>query len=199
MSTDSRLDRFIDALPLKEERRTGWQLRGVEQPESVADHSWGTAYLCLLFADEAGVDADSACRMAVVHDLAEARTGDVATRVARMDDPAVKEEKRVREAAAMDRLLDGVDQEKIRASWEEYEASVSETARFVRDMNMIDLCAQAFCYERDRRYDEHASREHFRGWERMAEFFATTEPRLSTSVGRRLFSELRARYDSLPE
>jgi putative hydrolase of HD superfamily len=135
--------------------------------------------------------------MAIVHDLAEAITGDVATRVALMDDPAVREEKRRRETDAISRLLGKIPDSEIRELWDEYEHAATDTALFVRDMNMIDMCTQAYCYERDRRYDESESSHHFEGWDRMSEFFATTEPRLGTATGRRLFDEIRDLYDQL--
>ena len=209
------LDSFIRALQLKDEVRSGWVLRGVRGPESVADHSWATAYLCILYADEAGVDVARAVQMAVVHDLAEAVTGDVATRVAAMDDPSVNVKKRQREAAAMDELL-GVGAcsvagrteltsgssspiGDIRELWDEYEEAVTSVARFVRDMNLIDMCAEAFVYEEAGRYDPDAENEHFPDFKGMDEFFATTRPRLSTPVGKRLFDELSARYATLDQ
>ena len=67
-----RLAYLLRAYRLKEQVRTGWTLRGVTPAESVADHAWGTALLCLLFADEAGVDRAEATEIALVHDLAEA-------------------------------------------------------------------------------------------------------------------------------
>src|SRR5690606_39493298 len=83
-----RLDLAYRALALKDEARVGWVQHGVREPESVAGHAWGTAYLCLLFADAAGVDRDHAVAIAVVHDLAEALTGDFAARL----DPTDRQE-----------------------------------------------------------------------------------------------------------
>ena len=194
------LDSFIRSLQLKNEVRSGWVLRGVHDPESVADHSWGSAYLCLLYAGEAKVDRARAVEMAVVHDLAEAVTGDVATRVVAMDDQDVVEEKRRRESVAMDDLLDGASGAAlgiVRSLWEEYEENLTATARFVRGMNLIDMCAQALVYEDDGRYDAAAENPHFPDFQGMDEFFATTLPRLATDVGRRLFDELRHRYGEL--
>jgi putative hydrolase of HD superfamily len=193
------LDFFIRALQLKNETRTGWVLRGVHDPESVADHSWGSAYLCLLYAAEAGVDRARAVEMALVHDLAEAVTGDVATRVVEMNDKKANADKRSREAAAMDELtaVEAGTLRLVRELWEEYEAGATPAARFVRDMNMIDMCAQALTYETSRRYDTSAENSRFPDFAGMDEFFATTHPRLTTAVGRRLFDELRKRYELL--
>lgn len=192
-STD--LDALLTAYALKDETRTGWELRGVRDPESVAAHAWGVALLCLSYADAAGVDADRALRMAVVHDVAEAVVGDLPTRA----DPAAgtydPEEKERRERAAVDDLAAGLGDE-LRALWTACEARDSEVARFVKDMDLVDMCAQAVVYERQRRYEAEEGGA-FDAYDRLDEFFATAEPRLSTDVGRRLFERLRARYEAV--
>jgi len=67
----------------------------------------------------------------------------------------------------------------IRALWEEYEAGASATARFVRDMNLLDMCLQAELYAREQDAPE-----------RFAEFLGSSRPRLRTETGRRLFAAL---------
>ncbi|MCK4515978.1 MAG: hypothetical protein KAU31_12010, partial [Spirochaetaceae bacterium] len=83
--------------------------------------------------------------------------------------------------------------------WDEYEEATTPVARFVRDMNLIDMCAQALVYEGGGRYDPALENANFPEFEGMDEFFATTRPRLSTPVGRRLFDELSARYANLEQ
>lgn len=189
------LDALVAALALKDESRTGWDLRGVRDPESVAAHSWGVAYLVLLYAEEAGVDRDRALRMAILHDVGEAIVGDVATRVndEKQSMDAAEKERRERDAVAD--LLGPFDGD-LRALWEEYEDRDSPAARFVKDMDLVDMCLQALCYEREGRYDVDAENDAFEAFDGLDEFFATAEPRLSTDVGRRLFDEVRARYEA---
>lgn len=193
--TGAALDALLTAYALKDETRTGWDLRGVREPESVAAHSWGVALLCLRYADAAGVDADRALRMAVVHDVGEAVVGDLPTRA----DPAAEDhdpaEKTRRERDAVEELSTGLGDD-LRALWGAYEARDSDVARFVKDMDLVDSCAQAVVYERERRYETDDG-EAFDAYDRLDEFFATAEPRLSTTVGRRLFDALRARYDAV--
>lgn len=218
------LARAIEYFELKDVTRTGWVLRGVSAPESVADHSWGTAHLCMLFSDAFAAelapepaDVYHAISMALVHDLAEVEVGDIPRRAARGtagegvtgeageatgdDDLATKH---VRELAAIERLTsadpDGTlpaSVARIRALWEEYEEGMSAEARFVRDMNLVDMVIQAFRYERDRRYDPDANAEMFPDFRRMDEFFATSRDRLSTVLGRSLHTTVRAWYDAL--
>ena len=196
------IDHYVAALALKDQVRTGWRLRAVRDPESVGDHSWGTAYLCLLYAEEAGVGRERAVSMALVHDLAEAITGDVATRASDLPDSLARERKRRIETDAMQKLtgaLAGRARDTVRGLWSEYEERETPEARFVRDMNLIDMCAQALCYERDRRYDRETSDAEFPDYDRLDEFFATAEPRLTTTLGKRLFAELHGRYDAIVE
>ncbi|MDB2223879.1 HD family hydrolase [Halorubrum ezzemoulense] len=210
---DAALDALLDAYALKDERRTGWQLRGVDEPESVAAHSWGVAYLVLTLGDRfredlPGVDRDRALRLAVVHDVAEAETGDVATRAADVatraadvtaDDDAAgdavdREAKVAAEREAM-RDLAGPLPERVRDAWEAYEVRNSPEAVLVKECDLLDTCLQALRYERGDRYDpERGDPDAFREYDDLDEFFATSEPRLRTDAGVELFASIRERY-----
>ena len=193
------LDALLDAYALKDERRTGWQLRGVDAPESVAAHAWGVAYLVLALGDRfredlPAVDLDRALRLAVVHDVAEAETGDVATRA---DSTADRVDPAAKEAAEREAMTDlaGPLPDRVRDAWEAYEARDSPEAVLVKECDLLDVCLQAVIYERDDRYDPAAGDpDAFREYDDLDEFFATTEPRLRTETGRALFARLRDRY-----
>lgn len=193
VAPDSRLALTEAAYRLKDEARGGWLLRGVRDPESVADHSWGTAFLCLLYADDAGVDRDRAMVMALVHDLAEARTGDVVARADAADREVSEAVKATLEAAAIDELLGG-DHPDIRSAWQAYDDRSDAVALFVRDMNLIDMCWQAAIYHEQQRYDADLVIPSQGGFTHLDEFFASASTRLTTSVGRRLFTAVEARY-----
>ena len=90
---------LLEALALKALPRAGWLHAGVEQPESVAAHSWGVAWLVLALCPE-GVDLGRALAIAVVHDLAEVRVGDITPR-----DGVAPDEKAAREQAALRALV----------------------------------------------------------------------------------------------
>src|SRR5262245_57028480 len=79
------LARFLHrAGRLKATPRTGWIDRGVPvgEAESVADHSFRVALLAwlaahLAAADDPALDVDRVLALALIHDLAEALTGDL--------------------------------------------------------------------------------------------------------------------------
>ncbi|TKX58553.1 HD family hydrolase [Halorubrum sp. SS7] len=196
---DAALDAVLAAYDLKDERRTGWQLRGVDAPESVAAHSWGVAYLVLAFgdrfrADLPGVDLDRALRLAVVHDVAEAETGDMATRA---DSTAATVDREAKAAAEREAMTDlaGPLPERVGDAWEAYEARESPEAVLVKECDLLDTCLQALLYERGDRYaPERGEPDAFREYDDLDEFFATAEPRLRTDAGRALFAAVRERY-----
>jgi hypothetical protein len=71
------------AAKLKSVPRTGWLDRGLDslRVESVADHSFGVAllaWICALQrqAEGAEIDPERVLKLALIHDLAEAETGD---------------------------------------------------------------------------------------------------------------------------
>ncbi|GAA0522203.1 putative hydrolases of HD superfamily [Halorubrum aquaticum] len=196
---DAAVDAVLEAYALKDEGRTGWQLRGVDDPESVAAHAWGVAYLVLALGDRfredlPGVDLDRALRLAVVHDVAEAETGDVPTRADSTANPVDRGEKEATERAAMAGLA-GPLPDRVRDAWEEYEARETPEAVLVKECDLLDTCLQAVVYEREERYDPaDGTPETFTEYDGLEEFFATTEPRLRTDAGRALFDRLRERY-----
>ncbi|WP_281194530.1 HD family hydrolase [Halorubrum sp. F4] len=197
--TDAAIDAILGAYALKDEGRTGWQLRGVDAPESVAAHTWGVAYLVLALGDRfredlPGVDLDRALRLAVVHDVAEAETGDVATRADSTADRVDHASKEATERAAMVDLA-GPLPDDVRDAWEAYEARETPEAVLVKECDLLDTCLQAVLYEREDRYDPADGKpEAFAEYDALEEFFATTESRLRTGTGRALFERLRARY-----
>ncbi|TKX86802.1 HD family hydrolase [Halorubrum sp. SS5] len=196
---DAALDAVLAAYDLKDEERTGWQLRGVDAPESVAAHSWGVAYLVVTLGDRfrgdlPGVDLDRALRLAVVHDVAEAETGDVATRADSTADAVDREAKAAAEREAMADLANPLP-ERVADAWEAYEARDSPEAVLVKECDLLDTCLQALLYERGDRYaPERGEPDAFREYDDLDEFFATAEPRLRTDAGRALFDAVRERY-----
>jgi putative hydrolase of HD superfamily len=141
-------DLLLRAARLKDLPRTGWLLRGVGHPESVAAHSHGTALLTLLLLDlvDEPVDRERALAMAVLHDLPEAELGDVPTPAARHLPPGAKQ---AAEAALLTEMTEGTP---VAASWRdlwhEYAAAETPAARLVRDADKLDMFLQVVIYER---------------------------------------------------
>lgn len=134
-------DRLIEILALKELPRTGWVRVGVPGPESVAAHSWGVAWLVLALCPE-GLDPGRALAMAVLHDVAEVRVGDLTPH-----DGVDAAEKSAREQRAIIDLLGPLPAgRELTELWWEYEYGASAEARFVRACDRLDMALQAARY-----------------------------------------------------
>lgn len=192
----SRLALAYAAYELKDEPRAGWVLHGVTRPESVAAHSWGTAYLCLLFGQDAAVDVARAVAIAVVHDLAEAKTGDFIARATDADRQVAEEDKAELERQAIQELLPE-GQGALRELWQAYEDRTDDAARFVRDMNLIDMCLEALRYERGARYDPERYVPSSGGHLHLDEFFLSAEQRLDSDLAKHLYAAIKGDYDAV--
>ena len=163
------------ALRLKSVPRTGWLDRGVPplQVESVADHSFGVALLawaCALqrHAEGASIDPERVLKLAIIHDLAEAETGDsppydpaavpseydsetrrafLETRHSR--DPDRRAAKRADEDAVMRALiaaLPGSTRLELGELWDELHLGTSSEARFVKQVDRLETFLQSRLY-----------------------------------------------------
>jgi putative hydrolase of HD superfamily len=132
---------LIEALELKELPRTGWLRAGVQAPESVAAHSWGVAWLVLVLRPPA-LCAERALAMAVLHDLAEVRTGDLTPHCG--VSPAEKSRAELRALQGM--LRDLPRAAELEALWLDYEHQRCPEARFVRACDKLDMALQAARY-----------------------------------------------------
>ncbi|MFB6115642.1 MAG: HD domain-containing protein [Candidatus Nanohalobium sp.] len=189
------IEGLLKALQLKDEVRTGWELRNIEDPESVADHSWGVALLTIVYGEEAEIDTEKALKMAVVHDIAEAETGDLVTRAIDEKQDVEKEEKEEMEEEVVEKLSGLMESEELEELWKEYEERETKEAKFVKDMDLIDMCLTALKYEKESRYDPEEENENFQEYENLDEFFATSEPRIKTLKGQELFRDIKERYE----
>ncbi len=74
----SLLETLLEFQHLDRVPRMGYVLRGVADPESVAEHSWHVAVLVwTLGRDLPGLDLSKAVSMALLHDVGEVRLGDL--------------------------------------------------------------------------------------------------------------------------
>ncbi|CAE6454448.1 unnamed protein product [Rhizoctonia solani] len=132
---------------LKTQKRTGWVKSKIPGPESIADHMHRMSILALCTSDSS-LDVSKCVMMATVHDLAEAVVGDIAPW-----EGISKVEKAQREREGMrsmlsDMLHDSPGAIRIRELWEEYEEQATPEAKFVKDLDRLEMALQAAEYEK---------------------------------------------------
>jgi len=177
-TSDARLLRFLHlAGRLKATPRAGWALRGIGDPESVAEHSHRVALLALLLAPRAQppLDAARCMAMALVHDLAEALVGDITPY-----DGVDAAEKRRREEAAMHELAALAGDGSLLDLWREYDAAETAEARFVKELDRLETVLQAA---------EYGARDDV-GHAALDEFWRTADARLTSPLTRTLLAAL---------
>ncbi|MEE8167456.1 MAG: HD domain-containing protein [Candidatus Hydrothermarchaeales archaeon] len=125
---------------LKLTSREGWKLRGVREAESVAEHALGVAFLSMLLADEEKLDVEKVIRMALLHDLQEARVGDIS-----IFSPRYPEKREIEERAIDEALKHFPGYRKL---WGEYVKGKSPEAKSVKQADKLELLIQALEYER---------------------------------------------------
>ncbi|HVS03377.1 MAG TPA: HD domain-containing protein [Thermoanaerobaculia bacterium] len=162
--------------------RSGWMLRGVPDPESVSEHNFHLQVLVWALGPEVpGLDVLRALELALIHDLAEVRVGDLPRTAARYLPAGAKHRA---EGEALGELLAPLGP-RVDALYEEYRAGASRESRFVGACDKLQLMLKAAHYERW-------------GAAGLVEFWEHPDnfPDEEFAPVRRVFEELRARRDS---
>jgi putative hydrolase of HD superfamily len=129
-------------------------MRGVADVESVADHSFGVAFvvLALVQAMRAGedgtaasLDLEKALLMATLHDLAEVRLTDLPSSAVQLLPPAVKSQAETKAMAGLLAPLPGNG--RLLALWQEFEDQTSPEGQLVRDADKLEMMVQCLRYE----------------------------------------------------
>lgn len=144
---------LIELQRLKRLERTGWTLRG--QPngtESVAAHSFGVSVTSMLLADEmkargVSLDSERVLRMALLHDWAETRVGDMPRTATNYFGAEVR--RNAESQAFADMIIGaGGSRAEYAAVHQDYEERNSLEARVVKAADVIDLLVQAYALEK---------------------------------------------------
>ena len=135
-------DAFLEVLGLKEVDRAGWKRKGLTGVESVAGHSWGVAFLAMQICPPE-LDRLRLIEMAICHDIAEVRIGDITPH----DGVPAEEKVRIETEAMLD-LSKGFPQgNRMLELYREYEAGVTAEARFLKLCDKLDMAFQSYVYQ----------------------------------------------------
>ena len=178
------LDLLLELQALDRVPRLGYSLRGITDPESVSEHCFHLAFLVWSLAGELGeLDRLRALELALVHDLAEVRTGDLPLAAAHYLPVGAKKSA---ERAVLTDLLAPLGEEALELV-HEYAAGETREARFVRVCDKLQLMIKVAVYE---------------GWgaQRLREFWENPAnfPDGGFAPVRKLFEELATRHGPKP-
>lgn len=140
---------------LKTTPREGWRRLRIDSGESISDHMYRMSIITMLAPSSLSsrLDIPRCTKMALIHDMAESIVGDITP-----IDGVSKVEKSRRETEAMDfltkNLLGAVGNGGKEAGigfrhvWQEYEDNKTLEAKFVHDVDKLELILQMVEYEK---------------------------------------------------
>jgi putative hydrolases of HD superfamily len=137
------------AAKLKSELRKGWlaKLR-LQRPESVADHSFALALICLFEGQRRGYDVEKMLKLAILHDVEEAITGDLTPEDKRSKGKLAVESQRL---SARKQLIGHLPRESQRIYeelWSELDEDHTKESRLVHELDKLEMALQANAYSK---------------------------------------------------
>jgi len=162
---------------LKRISRSGWVRVGIKSPESVADHTFRTALLCMIFSNLEGLNELKMLQMALTHDLPEVVVGDL-TPSEKVKATVNSEENAMKSLLA---LLPKKIGDKYIQIWHEYAVGETDEAKAVRQLEKLEMALQAMEYKEDE-----AAKES------LKEFIKSAEESIQSSAIKTLFSCIRS-------
>lgn len=172
---DESIELYNYLFKLKRLDRFGWTKYDIKNPESVAEHSFGLAILALTIAPKLNLDVNKALTIALIHDLGESIIGDIQA----PEDSKQEVAKRLQEDPAISKVLSLIsdDPSKLKDLWLDFEEGISPEAKFIKELDKIEMCLQALSYEQEQGI-------------RLDEFFNHTEKRLTIPKLKAIFQDV---------
>ena len=143
---------YLQYNQLKNIYRQGWIKNKfgssfASQCESIADHSFSIAILCLTIIEKYNLDYDvlKCLKLCLIHEFGEVYAGDMTPK-----DNISKEEKHLLEETAIKKLLESLNfTNDYFEIWQEYEAQETKEAVFVKELDTLEFLLQGTVYELD--------------------------------------------------
>ena len=140
------LDSLLELQALDRLPRVGFSLRGVAAPETISEHLFHLSFLVWAVArEEPGIELGRALEIALLHDLAEVRLGDLPRTAAGYLPAGVKA---AAERAILADVLAPLAGAAAAATLADYQQGGSREARLVAICDKLQLLIKAFTYRR---------------------------------------------------
>lgn len=137
-------DFFYIVSELKKTPRRGWKEKiGIVHPESVADHSFGTAVMAMVLSDLKKLDTQKMLKMALLHDLSEAITGDFTPGEISKENKKEIENQTMKEILSKIPLEVSSEYEKI---WNEFQDGITKESILMHEIDRLEMAIQSLKY-----------------------------------------------------
>ena len=140
-------DFFFQIAGLKKLPRSGWKIKvGLDNSESVAEHSYMMSVMAMVLSDLKSLNSEKVIKMSILHDWAESKIGDF------MPDEIGNDKKSELENYAMMEILESLPQSlqaDYQKMWDEFLVRETPEARLVHELDKLEMALQAKIYEVD--------------------------------------------------
>lgn len=140
-------DFFFQIAGLKKLPRSGWKIKvGLDNSESVAEHSYMMSVMAMVLSDLKSLNSEKVIKMSILHDWAESKIGDF------MPDEIGNDKKSELENYAMMEILESLPQSlqsDYQKMWDEFLVRETPEARLVHELDKLEMALQAKIYETD--------------------------------------------------
>ena len=171
------LDFFKTAANLKKIPRQGWiDKLSIDDPESVADHSYSMAVMSMVISDLENYNSEKILKMVLLHDLAESKIGDYTP------EQLSDEKKNELENNAFDEIiknLPDIIKSQYLKIWQEYQKNISPESKIVHQIDRLEMVLQAKIYQKD----DHSQ-------EKLESFFESAKADITDPKLKELFTKI---------
>ena len=138
---------FFQIAELKKLPRSGWKIKvGLENSESVAEHSYMMSVMSMVLSDMKSLDSEKVLKMTILHDWAESKIGDF------MPEQIGYDKKSELENYAMTEILESLPQKiqnNYQGIWDEFLSRETPESKLVYELDKLEMSLQAKIYEKD--------------------------------------------------
>ena len=172
MQSREILNFFFEMGHLSRVKREGWRLLGIEQPESIADHTLRAAQIGWVLAHMEGTaNPHEVAAMLIFHDIGETRIGDIhklANRYITADEALAVTEQTSRLGPVGPKVVE---------LWNQIEDRSSPAGIIAKDADLVELAVRA--------------REYMsQGYTDASEWFDAAQSRVRTDSAKKLIADL---------
>ena len=141
------IDFFRTVVNLKKISRQGWIDKvSIENPESVADHSYSMAMMSMVISDLENYDSEKILKMVLLHDLAESKIGDFTPEQIDMEKKIHLENTAFNEI--IEDLPDSIKKQYLEI-WQEYQENTSPESKIIHQIDKLEMVLQAKTYQNE--------------------------------------------------
>ena len=138
---------FYQIANLKTTQRSGWQSKlNLSNSESVAEHTYMMSVMAMILSDIKNLNTEKIIKMSLLHDWAESKIGDYIPGEITIEKKSRLEENAMKEILS---TLPSIIKNEYHILWNEYDDNLSREAKFVHELDKLEMALQAKIYEKD--------------------------------------------------